>query len=164
VAEPGRALGRLTDVGWGTRLRALLAEDAPDGPVTDDVVAAVVTVLAGWGWSARPAAVVSMPSRRRPVLVDSLARRIAELGRLPYLGRLAGAPGPRRLNSAQWLAALWPAFTVPAQVRAGLAGLAGPVLLVDDRVETRWTVTVATRLLREAGAAGVLPFALAVTS
>ena len=164
VAEPGRALGRLTDVGWGTRLRALLAEDGPDGPVTDDVVAAVVAVLAGWGWSARPAAVVSMPSRRHPVLVDSLARRIAELGRLPYLGRLAGTPGPRRLNSAQWLAVLWQAFAVPDEVRAGLATLAGPVLLVDDRVDTRWTVTVAARLLREAGAPGVLPFALAVTS
>jgi ATP-dependent DNA helicase RecQ len=96
--------------------------------------------------------------------VDSLARRIADLGRLPYLGRLSGAPGPRRLNSAQWLAALWRAFTVPDQVRAGLPGLTGPVLLVDDRVDTRWTLTVATRLLREAGAPGVLPFALAVTS
>jgi ATP-dependent DNA helicase RecQ len=164
LAEPGRALGRLTDVGWGTRLRALLAEEAPDGPVTDDVAAAVVTVLAGWGWSVRPAAVVSLPSRRRPVLVDSLARRIAGVGRLPYLGRLDGAPGPRRLNSAQWLAALWQAFAVPDEVRAGLATLAGPVLLVDDRVDTRWTVTVATRLLREAGAPGVLPFALAITS
>jgi len=164
VAEPGRALGRLTDVGWGTRLRALLADDAPDGPVPDDVVAAVVTVLAGWGWSVRPAAVVAMPSRRRPLLVDNLARRIAEIGRLPYLGRLAGVPGPRRLNSAQWLAALWPAFTVPDEVGGRLAGLGGPVLLVDDRIDTRWTVTVAARLLREAGAAGVLPFALAVTS
>ena len=164
VAEPGRALGRLTDVGWGTRLRALLADDAPDGPVPDDVVAAVVTVLAGWGWSVRPAAVVAMPSRRRPLLVDNLAWRIAEIGRLPYLGRLAGVPGPRRLNSAQWLAALWPAFTVPDEVGGRLAGLGGPVLLVDDRIDTRWTVTVAARLLRGAGAAGVLPFALAVTS
>src|SRR6266540_764491 len=162
VAEPGRALGRLTDVGWGTRLRALLADDAPDGPVPDDVVAAVVTVLAGWGWSVRPAAVVAMPSRRRPLLVDNLAWRIAEIGRLPYLGRLAGVPGPRRLNSAQWLAALWPAFTVPDEVGGRLAGLGGPVLLVDDRIDTRWTVTVAARLLREAGAAGVLPFAWGV--
>jgi ATP-dependent DNA helicase RecQ len=164
VAEPGRALGRLTDIGWGTRLRALLAEDAPDEPVPDDVVAAVVTVLTGWDWVTRPAAVVAMPSRRRPALVGSLAQRIAEIGRLPYLGRLEGHPGPRRLNSAQWLAALWPAFTVPDALREGLAGLAGPVLLVDDRADTRWTLTVAARLLRQAGAPGVLPFTLAVTS
>ena len=40
IAEPGRALGRLTDIGWGGMLRALLAEDAPDEPVTEPVVAA----------------------------------------------------------------------------------------------------------------------------
>jgi ATP-dependent DNA helicase RecQ len=48
-ASSGRALGRLSDVGWGTRLRALLA--GPDGPVPDDVLRAVVQVLKGWGWA-----------------------------------------------------------------------------------------------------------------
>jgi ATP-dependent DNA helicase RecQ len=38
------------------------------------------------------------------------------------------------------------------------------VLLVDDRADTRWTLTVAARLLRESGAPAVLPFALAITS
>jgi ATP-dependent DNA helicase RecQ len=38
------------------------------------------------------------------------------------------------------------------------------VLLVDDRIETGWTMTVAARLLREAGAPAVLPLALAVTA
>jgi ATP-dependent DNA helicase RecQ len=36
------------------------------------------------------------------------------------------------------------------------------VLLVDDLVSSRWTLTVAGRALRQAGADGVLPFALAV--
>jgi ATP-dependent DNA helicase RecQ len=40
-----------------------------------------------------------------------------------------------------------------------LAG--GPVLLVDDLVDSRWTMTVAGRALRRAGAGSVLPFALA---
>ena len=48
-------------------------------------------------------------------------------------------------------------FTVP-----DLAGLDGPVLLVDDVVDTGWTMTVAARLLRRAGATAVLPFALAL--
>jgi ATP-dependent DNA helicase RecQ len=38
------------------------------------------------------------------------------------------------------------------------------VLLVDDRIETGWTMTVAARLLRQAGVPAVLPLALAVTS
>ena len=39
---------------------------------------------------------------------------------------------------------------------------AGPVLLVDDLVDSRWTMTVAARVLRQAGATAVLPFALAL--
>ncbi|NIQ52724.1 MAG: hypothetical protein GWN71_04540, partial [Gammaproteobacteria bacterium] len=47
-AEPGRALARLTDLGWGERLRGLLGPDAPDGEVPEPVVSAVVEVLRAW--------------------------------------------------------------------------------------------------------------------
>jgi ATP-dependent DNA helicase RecQ len=53
---------------------------------------------------------------------------------------------------------------VPDDVRDALRGLDGPVLVVDDRVETGWTMTVAARLLRQAGAPAVLPLVLAVTA
>ena len=43
-----------------------------------------------------------------------------------------------------------------------MAGLGGPVMLVDDRIETGWTMTVGAKLLREAGAPAVLPLVLAV--
>ena len=46
---PGRVIGRLTDLGWGARLRHLL--DEPDGEVSDDVVQAAVEVLASWDWA-----------------------------------------------------------------------------------------------------------------
>ena len=67
MAEPGRALGRLTDLGWGPQLRALLAHgDAGQPPadraIPDDLVEAVVKVLADWDWAQRPAAVAAMPS------------------------------------------------------------------------------------------------------
>jgi ATP-dependent DNA helicase RecQ len=213
-AEPGRALGRLTDLGWGPRLRALLADagddgaipgstasrdpsaDGPiptasrgpssdgadptgtaasrgpssDGPLPDDFIAAVVKVLAAWDWEQRPAGVVTLPSRTRPQLVESLGRRIGEIGRIPYLGGLgytgaaAMARPVRQYNSAQRLAALWRELTVPDALGGEIAGLGGPVLLVDDRVETGWTMTVAAKLLREAGAAAVLPLVLAVSN
>jgi ATP-dependent DNA helicase RecQ len=174
-AEPGRALGRLTDLGWGPRLRALLDDGGPgaadpDGSVPDDLVAAVVKVLAAWDWAVRPAGVVTLPSRTRPRLVESLGRRIAEIGRIPCLGGLAyagaaGAARPaRQYNSAQRLAVVWRELTVPDALRGEVAGLGGPVLLVDDRVESGWTMTVAAKLAREAGAPAVLPFALAVTA
>jgi ATP-dependent DNA helicase RecQ len=40
----------------------------------------------------------------------------------------------------------------------------GPVLLVDDLVDSGWTVTYAGWLLREAGSGAVHPFALAEAS
>ncbi len=169
LAEPGRALGRLTDIGWGATLRALLSEQTPDGPVTDQLADAMVQVLASWNWKQRPAAVVAMPSRTRPALITSLGQRIAAIGRLPYLGALGYAtedgPGARRHNSAQRLATLWRALVVPEDLRDALASHGdGPVLLVDDQIDTGWTMTVAAMRLRDAGAPAVLPLALAVTT
>ncbi|HSR84857.1 MAG TPA: DEAD/DEAH box helicase [Streptosporangiaceae bacterium] len=168
-ALPGRALGRLPDLGWGPRLRAVLGQAGDDGPVPEDLVAAMVAVLAAWPWDDRPAAVVSVPSRTRPQLIGSLARRIAEIGRMPYLGSLSIAgsgptPSGSRSNSAQRLRAVWDTIVVPDQVAAAVAALSGPVLLVDDLVDTGWTLTVAALQLRAAGAVDVLPLVLAATA
>ncbi|MGO1183354.1 MAG: RecQ family ATP-dependent DNA helicase [Micrococcaceae bacterium] len=172
-AEEGRAIARLSDVGWGTRLRELLGQrdDASqDHPVDKALMDAMVTLLKEWPWSQRPIAVVSVPSRRRPTLVRSAAEGISSIGQLPYLGELAapfggpsGAPGG---NSAFRLAAVYEQFTVPEPMAQALRdaeaqGGHGPVLLVDDLVDSRWTLTECARVLRAAGAQGVLPLALA---
>jgi len=95
------------------------------------------------------------------VLVDSLARGIAEVGRLPYAGALAlrdgGPRGEPGGNSAFRLAGVWERFDA-----SSLELPAGPVLLVDDLVDSRWTMTVAAREVRRAGATAVLPFVLAL--
>ncbi|QOV35067.1 ATP-dependent DNA helicase RecQ [Streptomyces ferrugineus] len=176
-AAPGRALGRLSDIGWGNRLRPMLAPHAPDGPVPDDVAKAVVGVLVDWakgpdGWasgaqdaSPRPVGVVTVASRTRPQLINSLGARIAEIGRLPLLGSLeytGEAPSVSRSNSAQRLKSLDGALTVPPALASALAETPGPVLLVDDFTETGWTLAVAARMLRRTGAQGVMPLVLAV--
>ncbi|WP_457100114.1 RecQ family ATP-dependent DNA helicase [Microbacterium sp. P5_E9] len=160
-SDEGRALARLTDLGWGGTLRELFAASATDSPVPPNVLAACVRVLADWGWPERPVAVVAMPSRSKPQLVSTLARGIADVGRMPLLGALelvdggpVGGPGG---NSAFRLAGVWQRFSA-----AGLDVPAGPVLLIDDLVDSRWTMTVAARELRAAGATAVLPFALAL--
>jgi ATP-dependent DNA helicase RecQ len=162
--EPGRVLARLTDLGWGGRLRELLADGAPDGPVPQDLLDACVRVLADWDWKARPTAVVAMPSRRRPEFIDSLARGIARIGRLPFAGTLSwSGSGPSGLpggNSAFRLASVWDRFSADGvELPPG-----GPVLLVDDLIDSRWTMTVAGGELLRAGASAVLPFAAAVRS
>ncbi|MEI4279952.1 RecQ family ATP-dependent DNA helicase [Klenkia terrae] len=200
----GRAVARLTDLGWGQRLRTLLGDDgvggvaslaedleapsieedpdaafdvshrvirpgvASDAPPTDELMAACARVLGAWDWADRPAAVVAVPSRRRPALVSGVAQGLARLGRLPYLGELelqhggpTGGPGG---NSAFRLAGVWQRIVVGDELRGRLADLTGPVLLVDDLADSRWTVTVAGRELRRAGASGVLPFVLALSA
>jgi ATP-dependent DNA helicase RecQ len=166
TAETGRVLGRLSDLGWGTRLREVLRPDA-DGDIPADLFNAVVKVLAAWDWSQRPGAVVWIGSRTRPRLVGSFARRLAEVGRLELLGELprvgGGPPGVGGAsNSVQRLSAVHGAFTVGADVADGLRRVDAPVLLVDDVVNSGWTMTVTARLLRQAGARAVLPLALAL--
>jgi ATP-dependent DNA helicase RecQ len=199
--EPGRAVARLTDLGWGQRLRTLLGDDGlgghvdlsadleapgieedPDAafdvpvrrsvsdlPPDEELMKACARVLAAWDWQERPGAVVAIPSRRRPQLVTGLAQGLARLGRLPYLGELTlahgGPTGQPGGNSAFRLAAVWDRVVVGDQLRDRLAEAgSAPVLLVDDLADSRWTMTVAGRELRRAGAAAVLPFALALTA
>ncbi|GAA1157947.1 RecQ family ATP-dependent DNA helicase [Nesterenkonia sandarakina] len=159
-AQPGRALARLSDLGWGTPVReALQGEDAQ---VSEQLVRGTIRVLAEWGWARRPDVVVSMPSRQHPLLVESLAGALAQVGRLPYAGALDWADGGPTstpdTNSAFRLAGLLGKFTVSGDLAERVSGAS--VLLVDDEVISRWTLTVAARELRAAGAAEVLPFAL----
>jgi ATP-dependent DNA helicase RecQ len=159
-AETGRALGRMSDIGWGNALRALFADPA-DGQADDAMCDALIKVLAAWDWEHRPDTVVSVGSRSRPLLVDGLAQRMAAIGRMDYLGALTrrgGAPSrPDPSNSARRLAGVHDAFTVGFEVPPG-----SDVLLIDDVRESGWTLTVAARLLRRAGARSVLPLVLAV--
>ncbi len=160
----GRAVARLSDLGWGQRLRSLLARE--DQEIAPELLRACVEVLAGWGWAERPVAVVSVPSRRRPTLVTSLAAEVGRLGRLPDLGPLdlvdGGPVGEAGGNSAFRLAGVWGRLAVGPALRSELRGIPGPVLLVDDLADSRWTLTCAAALLREAGAPAVLPLTLAV--
>lgn len=176
-AAEGRGLGRLSDIGWGNRLRPMLASQAPDAPLPEDVARAVVGVLADWakgpgGWAPgaadarpRPVGVVTMPSRTRPRLIHSLGAHISAVGRLPLLGGVEYTPDARRVprsNSAQRLKALDGALTVPPALASALADNPGPVLLVDDFTETGWTLAVAARLLRRSGTQAVMPLVLAM--
>ena len=162
----GRALARLTDLGWGGQLRELFAADAPDREVPAGMLNACVQVLAEWGWAQRPVAVVqravAQPAAAGRVAGPRLSRdwpvAVPRRARVPHGGPRSGPGG----NSAFRLAAVWDQFQVPEGGAAWLAENRGPVLLVDDLADSRWTLTVAGRALRLAGAEAVLPFVLAL--
>ncbi|MBO0702887.1 MAG: recombinase RecQ, partial [Candidatus Dormibacteraeota bacterium] len=176
-ARVGRALGRLTDIGWGLRLRDVVSPASPDAPIPEALLQAVVSVLGDWArssepWSAaagevaRPVGVVTIASRTHPQLVGSLGEGIARAGRLPLLGRIertdTGPHRPRAGNSAQRVREVYRAFALGAGLEESLSAAAGPILLVDDLVDSGWTMTLCARLLRRAGAPAALPLALAL--
>ena len=161
----GRAIARLTDLGWGGPLRELFAAGAPDRTVDERLLEGVIATLRDWPWQKRPVGVVAMPSLSRPQLIASTAAAIAERGRLPFLGSLDVDPsipamGPGG-NSAFRLASVWGRFGVSPALAETVSQAPGPILLVDDLVDSRWTITVAARALLAAGAPAVLPFTLA---
>lgn len=152
---PGRALAFADDPAWSEVLATLWRADAP-APV--EVLDGMVEALRRWSRSwQRPTAVVAMPSRRFPQLVGSIAAHLATIGRLPVVDALAvtGPPPSAEVSSGVRVREL----LARTAVRPGVA-LDGPVLLVDDVIRTRWTVTVASALLVQAGASSVLPLAV----
>jgi len=142
-----------------------LDDATPDAPVTDELVAAFVDVLKEWDWERRPTSVITVPSRRRPALITSAGERLAQVGRLEWLGALTSSIGfdrdASRTNSAQRVRALHGTLGVDARQRAALHEGEHVVLLVDDLVDSGWTMALAARELRHAGAAAVLPLAFA---
>ncbi|NHC23492.1 ATP-dependent DNA helicase RecQ [Nocardioides sp. IC4_145] len=160
-ASEGRAVARLTDLGHGQALRELFAPDTPDGPVPVPLVRAVVEVLQEW--QPRVDVIVHAESATRPTLTSDLAAGLSRYLGIPVVGTWAVvdpdvAPGQGAMNSAQRVAAVGRRSALHADVPEGAR-----VLLVDDRTDTGWTLTLAARALRAAGAAEVLPLVLAVT-
>jgi ATP-dependent DNA helicase RecQ len=160
-ASEGRTIARLTDLGYGQALRELLRAGTPDGPVPVPLVKAVVEVLGDW----RPAVdgIVFVESATRPTLTADLADGLSRFLRVPVVGRYAivdptVAPAQGSANSAQRVAAVGRRF----RFEGDLDGLEQPgILLVDDLVVSGWTLTLAARAIRRAGAREVLPLALA---
>jgi ATP-dependent DNA helicase RecQ len=154
--EDGRSLCRWGDGGW--------ARDVQQGKEVasrfdEGLVAGLATMVRRWEPQPAPTWVTCVPSRRSEQLVPDLAGRVAgELG-LPFLEVVApiGSPAPQSTmrNSAQQVRNVIDSFRVVNDVPSG------PVLLVDDIVDSRWTLTVVGRLLRLAGSGPVFPVALA---
>ena len=170
-AQVGRALARLGDGGWDPVVEGLftLARNGHDFDITDDMLGACAAILKRWDWPARPTWICPMPSRRSQHVIDALADAIGALGKLPVHRALVSEASERapadqfqaeQANSAHQVLNVWHRLRVePLQLPDGAAG-AGPVLLIDDEVDSRWTITVASHRLVQAGTGPVLPFAL----
>lgn len=115
-----------------------------------------------WDPEPWPEWVTCVPSNRHPSLVPEFASRLAAALSLPFVPAVAklreNAPQKAQQNRFHQCHNLDGAFVVEGGVREG------GVLLVDDVVDSRWTLTVVAALLRQAGCSAVWPFALATAS
>ena len=158
-AEEGRILSRWGDAGWGS----LVADDKHSGYFRDDLVEAVAEMVEKrWRPKPPPEWVTCIPSQRHPELVPNFAKRLAKRLNLPFVEAIikAAENEPQKLqqNRFHQCRNLDGVFDVPGQI------FNSPVLLVDDIIDSGWTMTVAAALLRRAGSGPVYPVALASTS
>lgn len=156
LAQPGKALSIWGDAGWGGVVRQ---GKYHDGRFADDLVEACVKMIREWSPRPAPKWVTCVPSLRHPQLVPDFARRLGDALGLSFhmvLARTDNRPEQKTMaNSTQQ------ARNVDGSLALGNQPMPrGPVLLVDDMVDSRWTLTVAAWLLRRGGSGEVWPVAL----
>ena len=159
-AASGAALCVWGDAGWGELVRRGKYED---GRFSDELVRACASLVLRWAPQPAPEWVTCIPSRRHPNLVPDFAERLARKMGLPFHPALEKvedrAEQKAMANGTQQARNVDGSFAVsPDRVPCG------PLLLVDDMVDSRWTLTVAAWLLRSNGSGEVWPLALAYSS
>ncbi|HFS0991499.1 TPA: RecQ family ATP-dependent DNA helicase [Pseudomonas aeruginosa] len=158
-AQPGKALCVWGDAGWGGLVRQ---GKYHEGRFSDDLVAACVKMIQEWSPQPGPAWVTCVPSLRHPDLVPDFAQRLAAALGLPFhivIAKTDARPEQKTMaNSTQQARNIDGSLALNGQPIPP-----GPVLLVDDMVDSRWTLTVSAWLLRKNGSGEVWPMALSQT-
>jgi ATP-dependent DNA helicase RecQ len=159
-AQPGKALCVWGDAGWGGLVRQ---GKYTDKRFADELVQACVKMIHEWSPRPAPAWVTAIPSLRHPELVPDFARRLAKALNLPYhavLRKTERRPEQKAMaNSTQQARNVDGSLAIDRATQVP----SGPVLLVDDMVDSRWTLTTAAWLLQSRGSGAVFPLALADT-
>lgn len=158
-AQEGRVLSRWGDAGWGR----MVADNKHDGRFDDELVAAVADMIQQrWQPDPQPTWLTCVPSLNNPELVADFAHRLAERLGLPFMdivGKVKhNQPQKGQQNRFHQCRNLDGVFAIKQPVPDG------PVLLLDDIVDSGWTLTVIAALLQQAGSGSVYPVALASSS
>lgn len=159
-AEEGRALCLWGDAGWGELVRRGKYQDSH---FDDALVLGAIEMIQRWKPQPFPSWVTCVPSLIAPEIVPNFAERLAQ-----RLG-LTFAPSVRKIRPTQQQKAMRNSYQKAHNLDGAFAvdswsGISGPVFLVGDRVDSRWTFTTVAALLRQGGSGEVFPLALALNS
>jgi ATP-dependent DNA helicase RecQ len=157
----GMALCVYGDAGYG---RDVQRGKYVDGAFSNELATAAARAIRDrWRPSPAPVWVTALPSTAQRGIVHDFAMRLAAELELPYVDALTvrdGAP-PQKVMQNSFQQARNALDKLDVMVESVLPG---PVLLVDDIVDSRWTLTVAGWRLQTSGSGPVHPFALAVAA
>ncbi|HPR23276.1 MAG TPA: RecQ family ATP-dependent DNA helicase [Candidatus Sabulitectum sp.] len=158
MAAEGRALSLWGDAGWG---QMVVDGKYENGEFPDALVQACFDMIRFWNPDPFPEWVTCIPSKNHPELVPGFALRLAEKLGVPFTTciQLARSHDNQKFmeNKFHQVTNLDGAFKV-------IEPLAGNCLLIDDMIDSGWTFTIASALLRHAGCETVYPLALAKNS
>jgi ATP-dependent DNA helicase RecQ len=157
-SEAGLALAIWGDDGWG---RDIERGKYRDRRFSDELVAALAEMVRDWAPETPIEWVTAVPSTRSGDLVPDAAARVAASLGLPFfpaVARVAERPPQEDMaNSAYQRSNVDGAFGSSGEVPSG------PVLLIDDLIDSGWTLTEVGQVLRRLGSGPVFPVALAST-
>jgi ATP-dependent DNA helicase RecQ len=158
-AAEGRALCVWGDAGWGQSVRD---GKYRDGFFADDLVNACESIIRDWNPQPAPVWITCIPSLRHPQLVPNFAQRLAvKLGLRFFDVLMKSDDRPEQKTMAN---SIQQARNIDGALALRTRAIpCGSVLLIDDMVDSRWTMTVASWLLRSNGSGEVFPLALALT-
>ena len=158
-AEEGLALSRWKDGVWGDLVAAGKAADE----FSDDLIEPMVKMIQGMPVEQQPKWITYVPSPRHPTLVKNFAHKLGKALNIHCSDAITVAqektPQKTMENSYRRSENLDGAFAVDQTEVYG-----DSVFLLDDAVDSGWTFTVATALLKQANAGKVYPVALTSTS
>lgn len=158
-AQEGRVLSIWGDAGWGSLVKQGKYQDRC---FSDELVTAFVEMIRKWNPQPAPTWVTCVPSLRHPDLVPNFARRVAKMLGVPFepiIVKIKDTVEQKTMaNSSLQARNLDGAFSLSHQPPQGA------VLLIDDMVDSRWTLTICAYLLKKHGSGAVFPTALAQTS
>lgn len=157
--EDGRVLSRWRDGGFGD---VVAHAKQVDKRFSDELVAAVVAMITDWRPEPFPSWVTCVPASSSGNLVHDYAQRLATALNLPFkpiVIKTRAVARQKSMNNSSFQASnVAGAFAISSPVPKG------SVFLVDDLVDSRWTMTEVGAVLRRAGSGPVFPVALSLTT
>ena len=150
--EPGRSLARYGEQGLGVRAETGRMRQRFDA----GLVAESARLIGKWSPEPAPTWIAAIPNRDSSAIVD-FANKLADQLGLEFVDSIErigdNAHQEDMYNSHQKASNVLGAFTISGT-------RPGPMLLIDDTIDSNWTMSVVGNLLLQEGSGPVFPFSL----